>query len=135
MNLPQQALAALYSAADVLLATSAGEGFGVPVVEAQACGTRVIVSDWTAQTELVGDGWAVEVQPLWDPYQDAWFATPMIPRIVDALEEAYAAERGPSQQAVDFAADYDADVVYAKYWRPALEQLAAWTPTVAEVAT
>ena len=135
MNLPQQALAALYTAADVLLATSAGEGFGVPVVEAQACGTRVIVSDWTAQTELVGDGWAVEVQPLWDPYQDAWFATPMIPRIVDALEAAYAAERGLSQRAVDFAADYDADVVYAKYWRPALEQLAAWTPTVAEVAT
>jgi len=135
MNLPQQALAALYSAADVLLATSAGEGFGVPVIEAQACGTRVIVSDWTAQSELVGDGWAVEVQPLWDPYQDAWFATPMIPRIVDALEEAYAAERGPSQQAVDFAADYDADIVYSKYWRPALEQLAAWTPTVAEVAT
>jgi hypothetical protein len=131
MNLPQQALASLYSAADVLLATSAGEGFGVPVVEAQACGTRVIVSDWTAQSELVGDGWAVEVQPLWDPYQDAWFATPMIPRIVDALEEAYAAERGPSKQAIDFAADYDADVVYAKYWRPALEQLAAWDPAAA----
>lgn len=135
MNLPQQALAALYTAADVLLATSAGEGFGVPVVEAQACGTRIIVSDWTAQSELVGDGWAVEVQPLWDPYQDAWFCTPMIPRIVDALEEAYAAERGVSQQAVEFAADYEADFVYAKYWRPALEQLAAWTPTVAEVAT
>ena len=131
MNLPQQALASLYSAADVLLATSAGEGFGVPVVEAQACGTRVIVSDWTAQSELVGDGWAVDVQPLWDPYQDAWFATPMIPRIVDALEEAYAADRGPSQQAIDFAADYDADLVYAKYWRPALEQLAAWDPAAA----
>jgi hypothetical protein len=55
----------------------------------------------------------------------------MIPRIVDALEEAYAAERGPSQKAVDFAADYDADLVYAKYWRPALEQLAAWDPAAA----
>jgi glycosyltransferase involved in cell wall biosynthesis len=128
MNLPQQALAALYTAADVLLAVSAGEGFGVPVVEAQACGTRVIVSDWTAQSELVGDGWAVEVQPLWDPYQDAWFATPMIPRIVDSLEDAYAAQRGTSEKAVAFAADYDADLVYAKYWRPALEQLAAWDP-------
>ena len=135
MNLPQQALAALYTAADVLLAVSAGEGFGVPVVEAQACGTRVIVSDWTAQTELCGDGWAVEVQPLWDSFQDAWFATPMIPRIVDALEEAYAAPRGVSQKAVDFAADYDADKVYAKYWRPALEQLAVWTPPVVEAVS
>ena len=41
------------------------------------------------------------------------------------------ADRGPSQQAIDFAADYDADLVYAKYWRPALEQLAAWDPAAA----
>ena len=32
---------------------------------------------------------------------------------------------------LDFAADYDADLVYAKYWRPALEQLAAWDPAAA----
>ncbi len=63
----QAELAALYSAADVLLAPSYGEGFGVPTVEAQACGTRVIGSGWAATADLVAeDGWLVEGQPHWD---------------------------------------------------------------------
>lgn len=116
-------LAAFYTAADVLLATSMGEGFGIPVLEAQACGTRVIVSDWTAQPELVGDGWEVPVQPWWDQAQKAWFGVPAVPAIVEALERAYQADRGPSQRAIDHAAGYNADVVYRDYWRPALDRL------------
>lgn len=128
MNLPQSALAAIYTSADVLLATSAGEGFGVPVIEAQACGTRVIVSNATAQPELVGDGWTINVQPMWDAFQHSWFFTPRIGEIVQALEEAYERDRSPSKQATDFAAQYDADRVYAEHWRPALDRLALWQP-------
>ena len=128
MNLPQHALAALYTDADVLLATSAGEGFGVPVIEAQACGTPVIVSDWTAQPELVGDGWLVEGQPLWDPNQHSWFFTPNVSQIVSSLREAYERKRGNSEKAIEFAKAYDADVVYEEYWRPAMERLATWRP-------
>ena len=124
MGIPQDALAALYTAADVLLATSMGEGFGIPVIEAQACGTRVIVSDWTAQPELVGDGWAVPTQPFWDPMHRAWFGTPDMPKIAEALEAAYHAERGPSVKAIEFAEQYGADLVYDDYWRPALDRLA-----------
>ena len=51
-QIPNHILAGLYSMSDVLLAVSMGEGFGIPVIEAQACGTPVIVSDWTAQPEL-----------------------------------------------------------------------------------
>lgn len=129
MNMPQHALAALYSDADVLLATSAGEGFGVPVIEAQACGTPVIVSDWTAQPELVGDGWLVDGQPLWDPFQHSWFFTPNVSRIVESLREAYARKsKEPSAKAVEFAKVYDADRVYDEYWRPAMDELATWRP-------
>ena len=129
MNLPQTALAALYTDADVLLATSAGEGFGVPVIEAQACGTPVIVSNWTAQPELVGDGWIVDGQPLWDPFQNSWFFTPNVANIVRALEEAYARPRGIiSEDATRFAAAYEADRVYAEHWRPVMDKLAKWTP-------
>ena len=127
--MPQTALAALYSDADVLLATSAGEGFGVPVIEAQACGTPVIVSNWTAQPELVGDGWVIDGQPLWDPFQNSWFFTPHIAMIVRALEEAYQRDRrATSAEAVEFAAAYDADRVFAEYWRPMMETLARWEP-------
>jgi glycosyltransferase involved in cell wall biosynthesis len=129
MALPQQALAALYTDADVLLATSAGEGFGVPVIEAQACGTPVIVSNWTAQPELVGDGWVVDGQPLWDSFQNSWFFTPHVGQIVRALEESYERDRGkPSADALKFAEQYEADRVYAEHWRPVLDTLANWRP-------
>jgi glycosyltransferase involved in cell wall biosynthesis len=129
MNMPQEALAGIYTDADVLLATSAGEGFGVPVIEAQACGTPVIVSAWTAQPELVGDGWVVDGQPLWDGFQDSWFFTPLVSQIVRALEQAYERERGkPSDDALAFAEQYEADRVWAEYWRPVMERLYEWQP-------
>lgn len=114
-------LAGIYSAADVLLSVSRGEGFGIPVIEAQACGVPVIVSDWTAQPELVGDGWIVKTQPEWDSMQDAWFGTPLIADIVDALEQSYQRGRGLSQRAIDFVQQYNADTVYDQSWRPLLK--------------
>lgn len=119
-------LAQLYTAADVLLATSMGEGFGIPVIEAQACGTPVIVTDFSAQPELVGAGWKVGWQPAWDPAQASWFATPLVPEINQALGAAFAAKGSEKVRAdaLAKAAEYDADKVYAENWRPFLAQLA-----------
>jgi glycosyltransferase involved in cell wall biosynthesis len=114
-------LAGIYSAADVLLSVSRGEGFGIPVIEAQACGVPVIVSDWTAQPELVGDGWVVKTQPEWDAMQDAWFGTPLVADIVDALNQAYERGQGTSQRAIDFVQQYNADTVFNDCWRPLLK--------------
>jgi len=122
-GLDQKTLAGLYSAADVYLGTSYGEGFGVGTIEAQACGVPVIVSNFAASPELVGDGWTVDGQPLWDHHQRAWFNIPSVPGIVEALEKAYARERGVSQKALDFASFYRADVVYKKFWQPVLKKL------------
>ena len=121
----QQDMAAIYTAADVLLATSKGEGFGLPVLEAQACGTPVIVSDFSAQPELVGAGWIVEGQPDWDAAQGAFFFTPYIGGILTRLEEAYAArgDNGLRERAVAFAADYDSNLVFTRYWLPFLAEL------------
>ena len=123
MGIPKEALAAIYTGMDVLLAPSRGEGFGIPVVEAQMCGLPVITSNATAQAELCGDGWKVDVQPQWDEAQKAWWFTPLVPSIVDSLEAAYARGPGRSQAAMDFAAQYDADIVFDEYWRPALDVL------------
>ncbi len=51
---PDADLAALYSTADVLAMPSAFEGFGIPVIEAMACGTPVICSDGGALPEVAG---------------------------------------------------------------------------------
>lgn len=123
-GIPQQALAALYTDTDVLLAASMGEGFGLTVLEAAACGTRAIVSDFSAQPELVEDGWLVDGQPWWDAAQKAWFFMPHIGSIVEQLEAAYAKGQAKSKRAVKWVREnYDADVVYEKLWRPLLGQL------------
>lgn len=45
----------LYNIADLLIYPSYCEGFGLPVLEAMACGTPVIVSDTSSLPEVVGD--------------------------------------------------------------------------------
>lgn len=49
-------MASIYSAFNCLLAPSTNEGFGVPIIEAQACEIPVITNNWTAMPELVKDG-------------------------------------------------------------------------------
>lgn len=49
-------LPALYSAADAFAFPSWYEGFGLPVLEAMACGTPVVVADNSSLPEVVGDG-------------------------------------------------------------------------------
>jgi len=123
MGVPDDVMAQIYTRSDVLLSASAGEGFGLPVLEAQACGTRVVVSDFSAQPELVGDGFKVEVQPQWNPTQGAWFCTPIVASIVEGLEWAHAQGGGHSDQAVEFAQQFAADRVFADRWVPLLETL------------
>ena len=123
IGVPDELMAKLYSRSDVLLSATAGEGFGLPVLEAQACGTRVVVSNFSAQPELVGDGWIAEVQPQWNPTQGQWFATPLVHSIVDGLEAAYEAGGGHSEEAVQFAQDYSADRVFQHGWVPLLDSL------------
>ena len=126
---PADMMAAAYTAMDVLLAPSAGEGFCVPLIEAQACGVPVIASSFTAQPELVGAGWTVDGQLWWDQASHSWYQRPFVHEIVDRLEQAYAADLDAMQgQAIAFAAGYDADVVFDTYWRPLLAALPSDEP-------
>jgi glycosyltransferase involved in cell wall biosynthesis len=123
-GLAQSDLAALYTRMDVLLAPSLGEGFGVPSLEAQSCGTRVIGSNWAATPDLVSpDSWLVDGQLSWDAGQDAWWMTPNVSSLVNALELAYKAERGSSQVAIDFASQFDVEKVWTESWLPILRKL------------
>jgi glycosyltransferase involved in cell wall biosynthesis len=48
-------IASLYRGASALIVTSRAEGFGLPVLEAFACGTPVVAFDNTSLPEVVGD--------------------------------------------------------------------------------
>jgi glycosyltransferase involved in cell wall biosynthesis len=128
-GIPDTALASLYSAADVQLLTSMGEGFGIPVVEGQACGTPAIVSRFSAQPELLGPhGRSVPVQRVWDEYQGSFFGIPNVDAIAQALQETYEETKGGGvdRAAISAAMErYDADKVYETGWKPLTERMLA----------
>ena len=130
--IPPEQLAAVYSAADVFLAPSRGEGFCIPLIEAQACGTPVIVTDFSAQPELVGAGWKVPGEPDYEAAQEAFGIKASIPGIVQALEAAFADRDSATNRnlAIAKAREYDADRVFDKFWRPVLTTLEGAAPEV-----
>jgi len=89
MGFPDAYMVDIYNAMDVLLSPSMAEGFGAPILEAQACGTPVIATDFSSMTELVSGGWLItEYERWWEP-QEAWQVLPHVSAILYALEEAW----------------------------------------------
>jgi len=112
-------MAALYSSFDVLLHANYGEGFGLTAMEAQACGTRVISSNWAASADLVSeDSYLVDGQPFWEEGHLSFFQIPLISSIVQALELSYEQEREPSTYSVNFARQFDVEKVWRWHWLP-----------------
>jgi glycosyltransferase involved in cell wall biosynthesis len=60
--IPNKDLAALYNGAFAFLYPSMRESFGIPILEAMACGTPVITGNTSAMPEIAGDG-ALLVDP------------------------------------------------------------------------
>ena len=117
-------MAGLYSAADVLLSPSMGEGFGVPIIEAQACGTPVITGGWTSMPEITRTGIALDKADAM-PYPIVTYGTMYMPRpesIRDALIESTTWNHDPAVVA-ERVQEYEIENVVAEHWRPMLAML------------
>lgn len=122
---PEQ-LAKLYSSFNVHSLVSMGEGFGIPIIEAQACGCPVIVGDWTAMSELCFSGRKVAKHNADEFYMRAPLCAFQYKPRVDAVYKEYLKEyKKPSsrEKAREGALEYDSKKVYEECWKPVLARL------------
>jgi glycosyltransferase involved in cell wall biosynthesis len=135
-----------YGIADLYAGASLAEGFGLPHLQALACGVPVVSTRGTGEDERGpgkhgAGGWGssmhevvgpvayeVKSEPYWRPGHDAWWDKPLIGELVKAFEKAYKRD-GPYQAKCAasraHAQQYDVDVVLEKYWIPALARIEA----------
>ncbi len=111
---------------DVLLNATYGEGFGLPVIQAQACGVPVIGTKCSAISEKIpnGTGWLVSGQRWWNPHHRAWWTIPDVRGITAALGKAAAGKHARPEIIREHAMTYDADYVAKAHWAPVLAELA-----------
>ena len=129
-RIPAERMASWYNALDVLLAASMGEGFGIPIIEAMACGTPVIGTECSTMPELIplGMGWRVPGIDVWKDRHRAWWRLPDPAHITAALRLALAsARKGEARRvkAAEWGRQFDADLIVADCWVPWLKEAEA----------
>ena len=120
---PEAQMADWHGIPDLLSNCAWGEGFGLAVLQSQACGTPVVVTDCSAMTELRGAGWLVDGQRFRNRGHEAFWKIPFVSEIERAYEEAYEKAGSLREQAREFALQYDAEKVYQDCWERALKEL------------
>lgn len=113
-----------YGACDVLLAATYAEGFGLPIVEAMACGTPVVTTRCSSMEELNPDGLQVDGEPFFNGVHRAWWIRPSVSGMVAALEETY--ERRGDVDPVklrESVSRYEVNRVAAEHMGPSIDVL------------
>lgn len=118
-------MAKVYNTFDVLLAPSTNEGFGVPIIEAQACGVPVVTNNFTSMPELIIPGETGELCKVAYKHFSPLLSYTGIPdhySIYEAMEKLFAADREKMKLKARLnVAQYDVDFVIKNHWLPFLE--------------
>jgi len=129
-GISMEIMAATYNSMDVFLLPTKGEGFGIPIVEAMACGIPVITTACTAQTEICenGGGWMIkDLLPEWSGLE-SWQFECRPDEIVELLEQAYQAKKSGAiierkELARKKALEYSEELHFDEYWIPVLADI------------
>lgn len=126
VGLPEGEMAQLFNSFDLLMNCSRREGFGLPILEAQACGIPVIATKFSAMTELVkGHGWLVKSKDWQYTPLNGKSAVPDQEDIARKIEVAYFNEELRSKYGKlsrKFAMKYDWDKLIDNLWIPFLKE-------------
>lgn len=130
VGIADEDMASLYQAADVLLYPSWGEGFGIPLIEAQACGIPVVSNGFSSMEELTHFGIAVPPESLDFTAHYGFWGRPSVPGLYSALREVLTETDCDSADAVAEAihSQYSDEVVWGRYFEPWLEKIEAELP-------
>lgn len=114
-----------YRMMDVFCMPTKGEGFGLPLIEAQACGTPVITTGASTGPELCPTQFLIDVQPHeWEWFNKEWRPRVSAQSILDSIELAYHSDlRNIGEKGRIFTQKYDWDEVFSKYWIPILKEI------------
>ena len=117
----------LYNAFDCLLFCTGGEGFGLPLLEAQAVGCPVVTTDYAAAPELVGAGYVVPVSDyIVINTPGTRYALADIDKMAEALTKIMNADPAKlARKARRFAERYEWNRIIDAYWKPFLEECEA----------
>jgi len=121
--IPPEEMAAWYGSLDVYSGVAKGEGFGLPQLEAQACGTPVVTMGWSTGPELCGAGWKARGQEEYNDTHIADWHVPDIKSIAACYELAYKKAGQMRAKARRFAMRYDIDRIFKDHWEPVLAAL------------
>jgi glycosyltransferase involved in cell wall biosynthesis len=128
----EEDLAVLMNCFDVHLLCSKREGFGMPILETQACGVPNICHDFSSMTELVqGHGWLckslgyglnLETTPI-----NAETASPDVYDIAECIKGAYFNPdkvKKYGEESRKFALPFSWDNIVENHWVPILDKMA-----------
>lgn len=115
------AMSRFFNCLDCLLAPSQSEGFGLPIIEAQACGVPVITTDWTAMTENIIDnktGYLVKVGSKRWTAGNCYFGVPDTLDLLKKMDKVFSVDRVEmSKNAREYIlSKYDFDKVLLPKW-------------------
>lgn len=139
-GLAEQQLNVVYNSFDVFLNLAQGEGFGLPLIEAQACGVPCIATNFTSMTELVkGHGWLIPIKDLHYSPLNAQYAFADEWKTAEAIAHAYNHPRTLKKHARNshlFAsAFYDYERCILPLWSDFLDSILVDRMTVCELKT